>query len=95
MSESESVRALERFTEEMSKIDAVAHVLLKGHLILEEQLVSIIEQYVFHRDYLQEARLSFAQKLAVARSFCLSPKFRPPNERLRKSFATVDRLQCT
>lgn len=71
MSEPEFLRALERFTEEMSRIDEVAHVLLKGHLILEEQLVSIIEQYAFQRDHVQEARLSFTQKLAVARSFCL------------------------
>ena len=40
-------RSIDRFRKEMGAIDEVAHVLLKGHLLLEEALTAIIEQYVF------------------------------------------------
>ena len=63
--------SIERFNQEMSTIDEMVHVLLKGHLLLEEALALIIDQHVFHRENLTEARLSFAQKLNVARSLCL------------------------
>ena len=63
--------AIERFTSEMSTVDEMVHVLLKGHLLLEEALALIIDQHVFHRENLADARLSFAQKLNVARSLCL------------------------
>jgi len=63
--------SIQRFTREMSTIDEMVHVLLKGHLLLEEALALIIDQHVFHREDLAEARLSFAQKLHIARSLCL------------------------
>lgn len=63
--------SIDRFTREMSTIDEMVHVLLKGHLLLEEALALIIDQHVFHREDVAEARLSFAQKLNVARSLCL------------------------
>ncbi len=60
-----------RFSEQMSRIDEVAHVVLKGHLLLEEALTRILEQYVFHREYLEGARLSFYDKMQLCRSLCL------------------------
>lgn len=63
--------SIERFTREMSTNDEMVHVLLKGHLLLEEALALIIDQHVFHREDVAEARLSFAQKLNVAKSLCL------------------------
>lgn len=62
---------LRRFQEEMDSPDEVLHVLLKGHLVLEETLTRILEQYVFHPDHLDDARLSFNHKLSLARSLCL------------------------
>ena len=67
----EAVRSLERFREEMENVDEVAHVLLKGHLLLEESISLILDQYVFHREHLAQARLSFHQKTLLARSLCL------------------------
>lgn len=55
----------------MESVDEVAHVLLKGHLLLEEALSAVIDQYVFHREHLTEARLSFAQKMHLAKALCL------------------------
>jgi hypothetical protein len=62
---------IERFTREMGAVDEMVHVLLKGHLLLEEALALILDQHVFHREYLADARLSFAQKTHIARSLCL------------------------
>ena len=63
--------AAQRFREEMERVDELAHVLLKGHLLIEEALTRILEQYVFHREHLGEARLTFNQKMHLARSLCL------------------------
>lgn len=65
------LRSIDRFRKEMESVDEVAHVLLKGHLLLEEGLSAILDQYVFHREHLAQARLTFAQKLQLARALCL------------------------
>jgi hypothetical protein len=67
----ELLGSIDRFRQEMESVDDVAHVLLKGHLLLEEAISSVLDQYVFHREHLAQARLSFAQKALLARSFCL------------------------
>jgi hypothetical protein len=67
----ELLQSIDRFRKEMESVDEVAHVLLKGHLLLEEAMSAVLEQYVFHRQHLAKARLSFAQKLALAQSLCL------------------------
>lgn len=68
----EALRKLsDRFAKEMEEVDEVVNVLLKGHLLIEEALTRIIELYVFHRKYLDDAKLNFAQKLQVARSLGL------------------------
>jgi hypothetical protein len=64
-------RNLRRFREQMQHVDEVAQIVLKGHLLLEEQLERIIGTFVFHPKYIQDADLSFARKLAVARSMSL------------------------
>lgn len=67
----ELIRSLARFKEEMAHVDEVAHVLLTGHLLLEESLSMIIDQYIFHREHIGEARLTFHQKSLIVRSLCL------------------------
>jgi hypothetical protein len=52
-------------------VDDEALVVLKGHLIVEEKLDEIIEAFVFHPEQLEAARLSFAQKVVIARSLSL------------------------
>lgn len=51
--------------------DRPAVMLLKGHLVLEEKLAAIIGKFVFHGEVLENARLTFAQKMSVARSLSL------------------------
>ncbi len=43
-------------------------LILRGHLILEQQLTLLIEEFLKDKEALDEARLSFAQKLALARA---------------------------
>jgi hypothetical protein len=50
--------------------DDEALIILKGHLVVEERITAVIEKFVFHPEHLEKARLSFAQKVALAR--CLS-----------------------
>ena len=62
---------LKKFKEHLSNVDEVALVVLKGHLIIEESLGKIISKFVFHEDKIESARLSFAQKVWIARSMSL------------------------
>jgi hypothetical protein len=68
---SELSDSIQRFQQEMEHVDEVLHVLLKGHLLLEEVLTKILEQYLFHRQHLDGARLTFHQKSALGRALCL------------------------
>jgi hypothetical protein len=52
-------------------VDETVLVVLKGHLLIEEQLDDIIRRFLFHPVYLDSARLSFSQKLHIARSMSL------------------------
>jgi hypothetical protein len=49
----------------------LALIVVKGHLVLEEQLERILGTFVLHREHLEAARLSFAQKVSLARSVSL------------------------
>ena len=51
--------------------DPAALVVLKGHLVVEEKITAAIEKFVFHPEQLERARLSFADKVAIARSISL------------------------
>lgn len=50
----ELTKVIERFQAEMAHVGEVVHVLLKGHLLIEEALNRILEQHVFHREHLSE-----------------------------------------
>jgi hypothetical protein len=51
--------------------DTPAMLALKGHLVIEEKITSAIDKFVFHPEYLDDARLTFAQKLLFARALSL------------------------
>jgi hypothetical protein len=53
------------------EFDEVVHVLLKGHLLIEAALTRVIEQHLFHPEYLSDASLRFYQKSSIARALCL------------------------
>jgi hypothetical protein len=60
-----------RSLEQLGYVDETALVVVKGHLLIEESLNSIISAFVFHPEFIQEANLRFAQKLSIARSMSL------------------------
>jgi hypothetical protein len=64
-------RALPVF-EALNTVDDQMHVVLRGHLLIEERLTRITERFVFHAEHMEAARLSFAQRVSVARSMSLS-----------------------
>lgn len=61
----------QRIEEQFRHVDETAVVVLKGHLLIEEALDTIISKFVHHAAFIEEARLRFAQKIAVARSMSL------------------------
>jgi hypothetical protein len=52
-----SQSSLQTFQREMEQVEGLVHVLLKGHVLIEEVLTRIIEQYPFHPEHLRDARL--------------------------------------
>jgi hypothetical protein len=60
------IRLLERL-----ESDDDALIVLKGHLVLEERLTAAIEKFVFHPEFIDRARLTFADKIAIGRSMSL------------------------
>lgn len=63
---------LDSFGDQMDNLDEVAHVILKGHLLIEEWLTRAINQHLFHPEHLvEDGRLSFSQKVTLERSLDL------------------------
>src|ERR1700722_1503850 len=63
----------ERLFRILPATDDLTLVLLKGHLLLEEELNSFLENYTFHYSALKDARLTFRHKLQIACSLCPIP----------------------
>jgi hypothetical protein len=57
--------------------DDEALIVLKGHLVIEERITATIERFVFHPEHLEKARLTFAHKIAIARSMSLDESDSP------------------
>ena len=69
----ETHQALERkLQEHFATVDATAQIVLKGHLLIEEALDTILGKFVFHSEYFESANLRFAQKIDLARSVSLA-----------------------
>lgn len=60
-----------KFEEHFATVDATAQIVLKGHLLIEEALDTILCKFVFHPEYFESANLRFAQKIDLARSVSL------------------------
>lgn len=54
----------------MPQGDDLVLIVLKGHLLLEQQLEQIIKQVVAHGDILDDARLTFVHKAVLAKAMC-------------------------
>jgi hypothetical protein len=69
--ENEVSRSVARFHEVMGAVDEITHVVLKGHLLIEETLTNAIALHIFHPEHFYDAKLSFDKKISLGRGFCL------------------------
>jgi hypothetical protein len=70
-------KKIKKLVENFRHVDKLTLVILKGHLVIEEQLERIIATFAFHPAYIEEANLRFGQKIAVARSISLDESGNP------------------
>lgn len=62
----DSLKAIQKkFTDEVQFVDDVAQIVLKGHLVMEELLTEGLETYLLHGEFIDDARLQMAQKIAL------------------------------
>lgn len=61
-----------KFTEQLSYIDDVAQIVLKGHLVMEEMMTEAIQDFLLHNEFVETARLQFNQKLQLCRAMSVS-----------------------
>jgi hypothetical protein len=66
-----------KFKEHLQFVDETVVLVLKGHLLIEEVLDSIISKFVWHVDFLESASLRFAQKISLARAVSLDEQANP------------------
>ena len=62
---------MRRIEQHFGHMDETVIVVLKGHLLIEEALDTIISGFVFHPEFIQSANLRFSHKLAIARAMSL------------------------
>lgn len=63
----------ERYRQLLPKSDDVSLVVLKGHLIIEEMLYSIVEEHCANPSPLADARLSFGQLVHIVHALVKLP----------------------
>jgi hypothetical protein len=73
-----------RYATFLPDTDDVSLVVLKGHLILEELLLALVERHCFNPNSLAKARLSFAQITYVAQAIFRLPESAPWWEPIRQ-----------
>ena len=67
-----------QFHDEMEELlrhiqaDPVVMNTLKGHLIIEEKMTAGIERFLWHGEFVDDLRLSFAKKLVLCRSMSIT-----------------------
>ncbi len=62
---------LEEYGHLIYTVNELDLIILRGHLIIEDELKIIISKFVFHSKYIPEARLTFYQMVNIARSMTL------------------------
>jgi hypothetical protein len=67
---------LERFRRHLSEVDELSNVILKGHLEVESHLDDIVDMIFFRPEHLRKVRLSFFDKVLVAKAYCPDPDAR-------------------
>jgi hypothetical protein len=59
------------FDEHVKFVDKTVQIATSGHLIIENALDNVLDLIFFHTEHVRSARLSFSQKLQLARAIAL------------------------
>ena len=73
-----------RYAGFLPETEDVSLVVLKGHLVIEELLVALVERHCFNPKSLTKARLSFAQTTYIAQALFRLPESAPWWEPIQK-----------
>jgi hypothetical protein len=65
-------------------------LILKGHLLVERFLTSLIESYCFKPEFLDDAKLSFFNKVKLTRCFVMHPM---PDDSIWDNIERLNRLR--
>lgn len=65
-------------------------LVLKGHLLVEQFLTSLIESYCWKPEFLEDARLSFFNKVKLVRCFVMHPM---PDDSIWDNVERLNRLR--
>lgn len=60
--------AILRLAKHLPSVDDMTLIVLKGHLLIEEQLISILDSSLKYPKALDKARLTFAQRLSLVKA---------------------------
>jgi len=60
--------ARRRFREHLEQFDELAHMVLKGHLLIEEALNDYLRSFFVNSEFIEQGNLRFIQKVNVARA---------------------------
>ena len=59
------------YVKQLSAIDELAQVVLKGHLDIEASLDDVIKAFFFYPEYILESRPGFDRKVAIAKALAI------------------------
>jgi len=71
MDEKILVGALKKFEAYLAGLTEIDLIILRGHLLLEEILYSIVGEFVFHPTFIKKSDINFSQMVNIARSMSL------------------------
>lgn len=80
---------VQRFLDQFYCVDDLSLAVLKGHLLIDEMVNRVIESFLPHAECLKQGRLTFAQRLSLARSI----SFREQNNRVWSLIAALNKLR--
>ena len=84
-----NAEAILRFAKHLPSADDMTLIVLKGHLLIEERLISILESSLQYPKALDEVRLTFAQRLSLAKAL----KHRHENSWLWEAIGKVNSIR--
>lgn len=70
-----NAEAILRLAKHLPSVDDMTLIVLKGHLLIEEQLISILESTLQYPKALDEVRMTFAHRLSLVKAL----KYRDEN----------------